>query len=108
MTSLVASRHNNPHSYTPQEALVSAGSHSQIPSEQFTFSCQILSSVLESVPPFSVPLQSSSSPVEGEHTEAASHSENGTKTDSQEGTIVGEDTLSSPQPLVKRKQSLDL
>lgn len=29
MTSLVASRHNNPHSYTPQEALVSAGSHSQ-------------------------------------------------------------------------------
>ncbi|XP_075898681.1 alpha- and gamma-adaptin-binding protein p34 isoform X1 [Nelusetta ayraudi] len=52
MTSLVASRHNNPHPYTSQEAL------------------------------------SSSLPVEGAHTEEASHSENSTRTDTQEGTIV--------------------
>lgn len=36
------------------------------------------------------PLQSSSSPVEGSPTEEANHTENGTRTDTQEDTIVGE------------------
>lgn len=46
-------------------------------------------------------------PVEGAPTEETSHSDNGTKTDVQEGTLVGEDPLAFPFTLFNHKLKED-